>query len=63
MLGYNVNDHLLLHTGWDMALLGGIAMAPDQVSFNTYLANATPVLNTGGVIFYTGLSLGLEAYW
>ena len=63
MLGYNVNDHLLLHAGWDLALLGGVALAPDQVSFNTYLANATPMLNTGGVIFYTGLSLGLEAYW
>ena len=63
MLGYNVNDHLLLHAGWDLAIIGGLAMAPDQVSFTTYLADKAPFLNTGGVIFYNGLSLGLEAYW
>jgi hypothetical protein len=63
LLGYNVSDHLFIHAGWDMSLLGGIAMAPDNVSFTTYLSDARPFLNTGSVIFYTGLSLGLDCYW
>ena len=63
MLGYNISDHLMVHANWNMALLGGLAIAPDQVSFATYLADKLPFLNTGGVIFYNGLSLGLEAYW
>jgi hypothetical protein len=33
------------------------------VSFDTYLADKNPFLNTGSQIFYTGLSLGFEAYW
>ena len=63
MLGYNVSDHLMLRTSWDMALLAGIAQAPDQASFRTYLFDKNPFLSSGGQIFYTGLSLGLEAYW
>jgi hypothetical protein len=63
MLGYNINDHMMVHANWDLALLGGLAVAPDQVSFDTYLADKQPFLNTGSQIFYTGLSLGFEAYW
>jgi hypothetical protein len=63
MLGYNINDHFIIHAGWDLALLGGLAVAPDQVSFDTYLADKNPFLNTGSQIFYTGLSLGFECYW
>lgn len=63
MVGYNLSDHMMVHAGWDLALLGGLAIAPDQVSFATYLADKSPFVNTGGVIFYNGLSLGLEGYW
>jgi hypothetical protein len=63
MAGYNINDHMIVHAGWDLALLGGLAVAPDQVAFDTYLADKNPFLNTGSQIFYTGLSLGFECYW
>ncbi len=33
MAGYEVNSHLTLHAGWDLAQLGGLALAPEQVSF------------------------------
>ncbi len=63
MLGYNISDHFIVHANWDMALASRLASAPDNVSFDTYLADKNPFLNTGSQIFYTGVSLGFEAYW
>jgi hypothetical protein len=63
MLGYNLSDHMMVRASWDMALLAGIAQAPDQASFRTYLFDKSPFLSSGGQIFYTGLSLGCEVYW
>jgi hypothetical protein len=63
MAGYNINDHFIVHAGWDLGLLGGLAVAPDNVSFDTYMSDKNPFLNTGSQIFYTGLSLGFECYW
>jgi hypothetical protein len=61
--GYDINDHLMIHAGWDLAQLGGLALAPDQVSFTTNLLSSTPFVRNNGQIFYNGLSVGLEAYW
>ncbi len=63
MFGYNVSNNCIIHANWDFALIGGNAMATDQVSFDSYLFDKQPFLNTGGHVFYTGLSVGLEAYW
>jgi hypothetical protein len=63
MFGIELTDRITLRTSYDLALVGGLAIAPDQVSFDTYLADRTPALNEGGQIFYNGLSVGLEAYW
>lgn len=61
--GVNLTDRIVLRTSWDMALAGGLALASDQASFDTYMAARVPSLNEGGQIFYTGLSVGLEAFW
>ncbi len=63
VIGMDLTENIMLRASYDMALAGGIAMAPDQVSFNDFLADNSPNLSTGGVIFYNGLSVGLEAYW
>lgn len=63
MLGFNLTDNLILRASYDLALVGGIALAPDQVSFDTNLAAKPAIVNAGGQIFYNGLSLGFEAYW
>ena len=63
MAGYDINDHLMLHAGWDLAQLGGLAMAPEQVSFTSRLLSDTPFTRNDGQIFLNGLSVGLDAYW
>ena len=63
LLGHDITDHLMIHASWDLAFLGGVSLAPDMASFHTWLANPQPFLNTGGQIFYTGLSVGFDAYW
>ena len=63
LTGLNVTDHIMIFSSWDGAVLGGVAMAPDQVSFFGDLASTPPTMNTGGHIFYNGFSVGLEAYW
>jgi hypothetical protein len=61
--GYEINSHLLLHAGWDLAQLGGLALAPENVSFTSKLLSDTPFTRNDGQIFLTGLSVGLDAYW
>jgi hypothetical protein len=63
LVGYNINDHLLIHAGWDLEQLGGLALAANQVSFTTNLLSSTPFTKNDGQIFYNGLSLGVDAYW
>ncbi|HZZ30201.1 MAG TPA: hypothetical protein VFE46_19540 [Pirellulales bacterium] len=63
VVGYDINDHLMIHAGWDLVLLGGLALAPDQVSFDSSLLAPQPFVRNDGDIFYNGLSVGLEAYW
>ena len=63
MVGYDINDHLMIHTGWDLAQLGGLALAPEQVSFTSKLLSDTPFTKNDGQVFLNGLSVGLDAYW
>jgi hypothetical protein len=63
MFGWELTDRITLRTSYDLALVGGLVEASDQVSFDKYLAARVPSLNEGGQIFYNGLSVGLEAYW
>ncbi len=63
MFGWEMTEHITLRVSYDLALVGGLALASDQVSFDKYLASRVPSLNEGGQIFYNGLSVGLEAYW
>ncbi|MCC7084537.1 MAG: hypothetical protein IT427_05980 [Pirellulales bacterium] len=63
MAGINLTDHLAVRASMDMALAGGLALAPDQASFTSYLTTRAPNLNDGGQIFFSGFSVGLEAYW
>jgi hypothetical protein len=63
MLGWELTDRVTLRFSYDLALIGGLVIAPDQVSFDNFLADRNPALNEGGQIFYNGLSVGLEAYW
>jgi hypothetical protein len=63
MFGWELTDRITLRFAYDLALVGGLVIAPDQVSFDNYLADRNPSLNEGGQIFYNGLSVGLEAYW
>jgi hypothetical protein len=63
MFGWELTDRITLRTSYDLALIGGLVEASDQVSFDKYLAARVPSLNEGGQIFYNGLSVGLEAYW
>ncbi len=61
--GFNLTDNITLFGSYDLALLGGIAMAPDQVKFSNGLAGVPPTIHTSGEVFYNGLSFGLQAYW
>jgi hypothetical protein len=61
--GYNINDHLMVHAGWDLVQVGGLDLAADEVSFSSNLLAKTPFMVNDGQIFFNGLSVGLEAYW
>ncbi len=63
LTGINVNDHIMIFSSYDVAAVGGLAMAPDQVSFFGLMSATPPTMNTGGHIFYNGFAFGLEAYW
>jgi hypothetical protein len=63
MAGYDINEHLMIHAGWDLAQLGGLALAPENVSFTQKLLSSTPTTRNDGQVFFNGLSVGLEAYW
>lgn len=63
LTGINVNDHIMIFSSYDAAAVGGLAMAPDQVSFFGLMAATPPTIDIGGHIFYTGFAVGLEAYW
>jgi len=53
---YHLRPNLSLRASWDMMWAVGVAMAPEQLKFQPTPSNQ---VNTNGVVFYQGLSLGL----
>jgi hypothetical protein len=58
MAAYHFNPNFSARAGYDFMWLAGVALAPDQFTFTE-----TARLAVDGVIFYQGLSLGLEVVW
>jgi len=63
---WQITDWLALRTGWVAFWLGGLALGPNQLAEQCLICQDIPVtqgMNTGGSVFLTGLTLGLEARW
>jgi hypothetical protein len=58
MTGYHFTPNFTARASYDFMWLAGVALAPDQFTFSE-----TAKLSLDGVIFYQGLSLGLEFVW
>jgi hypothetical protein len=58
MAAYHFTPNFSARASYDFMWLGGVALAPDQFTFTE-----TARLAVDGVIFYQGLSLGLELVW
>ena len=56
---YNVNPNLSLRFSWNMFWINGLAMAPNQITFEAAEAR----INMGGNVFFTGLALSGEWVW
>jgi hypothetical protein len=54
-----VNPNLSLRFAWNMFWINGLAMAPNQVTFEAAEAR----INMGGNVFFTGLALSGEWVW
>ncbi|HOM17372.1 MAG TPA: hypothetical protein PLQ00_08590 [Thermoguttaceae bacterium] len=53
---YHLRPNLSLRASWDMMWAVGVALAPEQLKFQP---NPNNHVNTNGVVYYQGLSLGL----
>ena len=63
---WQITDWLALRTGWVAFWLGGLALGPNQLGEQCLVCEDIPLsqaTNTGGSVFLTGLTLGLEARW
>jgi hypothetical protein len=58
MAAYHFTPNFTARASYDFMWLAGVALAPDQFTFTE-----TNRLSLDGVIFYQGLSLGLEIVW
>jgi len=59
---YQLNDTWGLRAGYNLMLIEGLAMAPDQMDFSFTSTSGTG-LNRGGGLFLHGINVGLEARW
>jgi hypothetical protein len=57
---YKIRPNMVFRAAYDFMWVTGLALAPEQLTFQT---NPPPALNHGGMIFYHGLTLGLELQW
>lgn len=54
---YMITPHFWLNAGYDLMWVTGLALAPEQMDFS---AQPSGHLNTGGTVFYHGLTAGFE---
>jgi hypothetical protein len=54
---YMITPHFWLNAGYDLMWVTGLALAPEQMDFS---ARPSGHLNTGGTVFYHGLTAGFE---
>ncbi len=60
LTAYNFTPNVSARASFDLMILAGAALAPDQVTFNT---SPPPRIDVSGVVFYQSLSLGMEVVW
>lgn len=57
---YKLRPNCIVRAGWDWMWIVGLALAPEQVDFDT---NAVPRVNDNGVVFLQGFTATLEMNW
>ena len=63
MANLQVNQHFSLRCGVQGLLLEGVALAPENFNTADPFAARTPIINTNGNAFYTGVTAGGEFTW
>lgn len=58
---YRIGSHLTLRAGYDVILLSGLALAPEQ--FDVYSGYFGSSINDRGTVVYHGPSAGFELQW
>jgi len=60
LASYQMHKNVHLHAAYDLMWLGGLALAPEQIVAQP----AAPTrVDSGGVLFFQSVSLGLELVW
>lgn len=57
---YKFRPNLVGHASYDMTWVPGVALAPEQLQFNTQPVNK---INTNGLAYFHGITLSLEWLW
>lgn len=60
IMNYRLTDRLTVHAGYDMYWLGGVSLAPEQLTYNT---NVIAQQKNNGFAMIQGGSLGFELSW
>lgn len=56
---YHINPKIAIRTSYEMLWINGLALAPQQLTFETSRAR----IDLGGNVFYQGLTSGIEVVW
>jgi Putative beta barrel porin-7 (BBP7) len=59
-LDYQLSQNLTFKADYDMMLVSGVALAPEQIEIDPILTNR---VGNGGILFMQSMSLGLEINW
>jgi hypothetical protein len=57
---YKFRPNLVGHVGYDFMWVPGVALAPEQLQFDTEPTNK---INANGLAFFNGITMGLEWLW
>jgi hypothetical protein len=57
---YKFRPNLVAHASYDLTWVPGVALAPEQLQFDTQPSNR---INTNGLAFFNGITMGLEWLW